>query len=115
MDEVILPVAAYTAVPEGWFKHYGRHIAHSLQVHLTFASYEAVPGALDYTTGSIPVTFADEIVDPVVFKHAPVNNKDTDNWVMCKAHLMPSMQVGRLTKAMQITGAFLVDLLLVCN
>lgn len=97
MDGVILPVAAHTAVPEGLFKHYGKHIARFRQVHLAFAAYVVVPGVLYYTTDSTPVTFANEIEILVVFEHALVNNKNMENWMMCKAHSMPCMQGGRLT------------------
>ncbi|KAF3050076.1 Acetamidase [Didymella keratinophila] len=79
VDGVILPVAAHTAVPEGLFKHY---------------AYTAVPSVLDYTTGSIPVTFADEILDPEVFEHEPVNEKDMENWMMYNKSVSHGSPIG---------------------
>lgn len=54
------------------------------------AAYTAVPSLVDYTTGAIPVTFADENLDLEVFEHVPVNEKDMENWKMCKSYLLPS-------------------------
>ena len=110
-----MSVAAHTAVPEGLFKHCGKHIARSLKAHLTFVAYSAGPGVLDHIAVSMPITFADEVMDPEVFEHAPVNEKDMEKWTMCKSHLMPPTQGRPLTKFMQIIGAFSVKLLLAYN
>lgn len=48
-------------------------------------AYTAVPSLLDYTTGAVPVTFADDAVDSEIFQHNPLNEKDVVNWKMCQS------------------------------
>lgn len=47
-------------------------------------AYSAVPSVLDYTTGVVPVTFADQYLDYGPFRYTPMSDKDRINWNLCK-------------------------------
>jgi len=47
-------------------------------------AYSAVPSVLDYTTGVVPVTFADHRLDYGPFRYTPMSDKDRVNWNLCK-------------------------------
>jgi len=39
---------------------------------------------LDYTAGSLPVTFADRFTDHKVPHYNPMSSKDRTNWELCE-------------------------------
>ncbi len=47
-------------------------------------AYSAVPSALDYTTGVVPVTFADQFLDYEPFAYTPISDRDRVNWRLCE-------------------------------
>ena len=49
-----------------------------------FPAYSAVPSVLDYTTGIVPVTFADRFLDYDLFQYTPISDKDRVNWRLCE-------------------------------
>ncbi|KAH6864999.1 amidase signature domain-containing protein [Alternaria rosae] len=79
VDGVIMPIAPHTAAPEGSFKYY---------------AYSAVPSVLDYTTGVVPVTFADQYLDYGPFRYIPMSDKDRVNWNLYDKELFDGAPVG---------------------
>ncbi|KAL1591791.1 hypothetical protein SLS59_010084 [Nothophoma quercina] len=79
VDGVIMPIAPHTAAPEGSFKYY---------------AYSAVPSVLDYTTGVVPVTFADQYLDYGPSRYIPMSDKDRVNWNLYDKELFDGAPVG---------------------
>ncbi|KAF2115703.1 amidase [Lophiotrema nucula] len=79
VDGVILPVAPHAAPPEACFKYY---------------AYSAVPSLLDYTTGTVPVTFADRFIDHEPYQYTPISDKDRTNWRLYDKDLFDGCPVG---------------------
>ncbi|KAF2703356.1 amidase [Pleomassaria siparia CBS 279.74] len=79
VDGVILPAAPHVAPPEGSFKYY---------------AYSAIPNVLDYTTGVVPVTFADRFKDHAELDYVPISDKDRVNWRLYDKDLFDGSPVG---------------------
>ncbi|KAK3064060.1 hypothetical protein LTS18_010431 [Coniosporium uncinatum] len=79
VDGVIMPVAAHAAPPEGSFKYY---------------AWTAIPSMLDYTAGSLPVTFADRFTDHKVPHYNPMSSKDRTNWELYSKDVFDGSPVG---------------------
>lgn len=86
VDGIILPVAPHTAAPEGSFKYYGLKVKTKSLITWTDygLAYSAVPSVLDYTTGVVPVTFADQFLDYESFQYTPISDKDRLNGHLCE-------------------------------
>ena len=79
VDGVILPVAPTAAVINDKFMHYG---------------YVNVANLLDYTCVSIPVTTADQELDPFDKDYRPLNDLDRKNWEAYDAEIYHGAPVG---------------------
>ncbi|KAF2095394.1 amidase [Rhizodiscina lignyota] len=79
VDGVILPTAAHAAPPEGTFKYH---------------AYTAIPSTLDFTTGVVPVTFADCFIDNRDVNYQPLGARDRANWHLYHEDLFDGAPVG---------------------
>ena len=65
VDAVLLPVAPTAAVITDKYMYYG---------------YTNTGNLLDYSSATVPVTFADEALDPFNKNYQPLNDLDKQNW-----------------------------------
>lgn len=79
VDGVILPIAPSAAVQEGFFHHF---------------AYTAIASFLDYTAGSVPVTFADRALDPEDTRYKPKSQQDRQHWRTYQKELFDGAPVG---------------------
>ncbi|KAF2761032.1 amidase [Pseudovirgaria hyperparasitica] len=82
VDGVILPTAAHAAAPEQSF---------------TYFAYSAVPSMLDFTTGTVPVTFADPELDRMFMDDPPRpfrSPKDEINYELYQNNTSAGSPVG---------------------
>ena len=79
VDAVLLPVAPTAAVITNKYMYYG---------------YTNTGNLLDYTSTTIPVTVADETLDPFDKDYQPLNDLDKQNWEAYNAATYHGAPVG---------------------
>lgn len=75
-------------------------------------AYSAIANVLDYTSGSFPVTFADQSLDPKISNYTPINLTDRAVWQTCERF---TLRISLLTLRFCLLITTLVQITLISS